>query len=201
MEDNRTINFNENIIFKGITLGDEYSFKIFFERYFKRFCAFALKILEDNEESEEVVAETMAEIWERRKKFKSFKAIKTYAYSTIKNKALNIIKHQKAVRRHAEYAKYAEGGIFFENAVIEEEVCAMLYNSIADLPKECRRVFVLSEIEGLKLREIAEDLGVSMNTVKTHKLRATKFLREKLGKTLIIFLILLLYSQLVMIFL
>lgn len=175
----------ENLIFKGITESDEHSFRIFFDKYYQRFVSFSADITCDIDEAEEIVAETMCSIWERRKEFLSFKAIKTYAYSTLKNKALNVIKHKKAIERHENYVKHTHNSQYFNNKLIEEEVHGMLHQAIESLPSECKRVFILNEIEGVTLKDIAEDLNLSINTIKTHKLRATKFLREKLKKVLI----------------
>lgn len=175
----------ENIIFKGITLGDEQSFRIFFDNYYQRFVSYTLAITGNIDEAEEIVAESMCSIWENRKEFISFKAIKTYAYSSLKNKALNVLKHRKAIERHEEYVKHISDEKYFSNKLIEEEVHASLYHAIESLPSECRRVFILNEIEGIALKDIAEDLNLSINTIKTHKLRATRFLREKLKKLLI----------------
>lgn len=185
----------ENIIFKGITLGDESSFRIFFDNYYQRFVSFTADLTEDTDEAEEIVAESMCSIWENRKGFQSFKAIKTYAYSTLKNKALNVIKHRKAIDRHKDYVKHTYNSKYFSNKLIEEEVHGMLYQAIESLPSECRRVFILNEIEGITLKDIAEDLQLSINTIKTHKLRATKFLRERLKKLLIFLPFLILVVQ------
>ena len=177
----------ENLIFKGITESDEHAFRIFFDKYYQRFVSFSADITGSIDDAEEIVAESMCSIWEKRKDFQSFKAIKTYAYSTLKNKAINVIKHKKAIERHEDYVKHTYDSKYFNNKLIEEEVHGMLHKAIESLPVECRRVFILNEIEGLTLSDIAEDLGLSINTIKTHKLRATKFLRERL-KNILIFL-------------
>ncbi len=70
----------------------------------------------------------------------------------------------------------------FEEIVIEENVHHRLYKAIEKLPEQGRKIFELSVLNGWKEKEITEDLNISLNTVKTHKKRALKSLREQLGK-------------------
>lgn len=71
---------------------------------------------------------------------------------------------------------------------IREEVVRQLYVYIEKLPSEQKKVILLS-IEGYSWEEIAEKLGISVNTVKTHKSRGFKSLRLKLQDSVYLFLI------------
>ena len=63
---------------------------------------------------------------------------------------------------------------------VKEEIIRQLYHHIEELPTEQRRIILL-RIEGYTWEEIAERLGISINTVKTQKARSYRFLREKMG--------------------
>jgi len=67
-----------------------------------------------------------------------------------------------------------------DNFIIEEEVHATLYHALASLPPKSRRVFELSCLEGLKYSEIADEMGISLNTVKSQRARAIELLKEML---------------------
>jgi RNA polymerase sigma factor (sigma-70 family) len=69
----------------------------------------------------------------------------------------------------------------FDDFAFENEVYQLLYDAINSLPPNGKQVIELS-MDGLKNKEIAKSLNISVNTVKTLKLRAYKFLREKLKK-------------------
>lgn len=71
---------------------------------------------------------------------------------------------------------------------LEEEIS----NAINSLPKECQTVFLKSRMENKKNQEIADELGISINTVKYHLKNALKFLRERLEKYLVTLALLLL---------
>lgn len=66
-----------------------------------------------------------------------------------------------------------------EEFLLEDEVHAMVYEAIKDLSEQSRRVVIMT-MDGASNPEIAEQLGVSVNTVKTIKLRAYRVLRERL---------------------
>ena len=67
-----------------------------------------------------------------------------------------------------------------EAAVLKAEVWGEVYRAIASLPEGCRNVFKLSYLEGLKNQEIADELKISINTVKTQKARALELLKLRL---------------------
>lgn len=68
----------------------------------------------------------------------------------------------------------------FDEKILEEEVYAILIEQLNQLPEGCKEIFELSAIEGLKYKEIASNLNISVNTVKSQRARAIKLLKEKL---------------------
>jgi RNA polymerase sigma factor (sigma-70 family) len=62
------------------------------------------------------------------------------------------------------------------NLIIEEETHRLIYNAINELPAQCRKVLLLS-INGLKNNDIAQELDITVNTVKTQKKIAYKQLK------------------------
>ena len=63
----------------------------------------------------------------------------------------------------------------------EQELRLRLYRAIDQLPDQCRKVFMMSRFEQLKQQEIADQLNISIKTVKNHITRALKDLYEVLG--------------------
>jgi len=68
------------------------------------------------------------------------------------------------------------------HAVMNEELRQAMEEAIAALPPKFRSVFVLKDIEGFSLKEIAEMLGISLAAVKTNLHRARLFLRDRLAE-------------------
>ena len=65
--------------------------------------------------------------------------------------------------------------------LLEEEMKNTAKQAVNELPTECRQVFELSRYEGKKYSEIAQELDISVNTVKYHIKNAIKFLSSKIS--------------------
>lgn len=68
----------------------------------------------------------------------------------------------------------------FDFNILEEEVYAVLIEALNSLPEKCKEVFELSCLEGMKYKDIAEQLAISVNTVKSQRARAIELLKERL---------------------
>ncbi len=173
---------SDKIHFEEFRKGNENAYEKIFQKYYPPLCSFALQYLPEKETCEDIVQEVMIAIWEKKTIFKNVDAFKTYLYTSVKNKALNVIKHQKVKTRHEDEIKFLDSEEFFTDKIIEEEVHAILFECYKALPEQCHRVFKLSYLEGLRLKEVAEKLNISVNTVKTQKYRAIKLIKERFEK-------------------
>ena len=79
---------------------------------------------------------------------------------------------------------YIKGDDYPLGRLLEKELEGEIMKAIARLPEDCRRVFRLSRFEEKKYSEIADELGISVNTVKYHIKRALALLHEDLSKYL-----------------
>jgi RNA polymerase sigma-70 factor (ECF subfamily) len=77
--------------------------------------------------------------------------------------------------------KSIDSEAFFIDQVVEEETHRMIHQAIQELSPKCKEIILLG-LEGLKNKEIARELNLSVNTVKTHKLLAYRQLRIKLAQ-------------------
>ena len=68
----------------------------------------------------------------------------------------------------------------FEESIILTEIHRELAAAVEKLPEECRKVFQLCYFQGLDNERVAQEFGVSVNTVKTQKARGKRILRENL---------------------
>lgn len=134
--------------------------------------------MEDKNTAEEIVEECMVYLWERKERMSQVKDIKSYLYTMVKNKAFAHLKQvDKTVSLDAQpYEQFSQSDEF----TIEEDVHAILLNAIDSLPEKCKVVFKLSCLEGIKYKDIAEDLNISVNTVKSQRARALELIKEKL---------------------
>lgn len=150
--------------------------KSLFDLLYLRLCRFADQIISDSATAEDIVQEAFIKFWQRNAEIKDLPAIKTFLYVMVRNACLNHLKHQKVVQKFAQ----TQTEVAEEAAVLKAEVWGEVHRAIASLPEGCRNVFKLSYLEGLKNQEIADELKISINTVKTQKARALELLKLRL---------------------
>ncbi|MBV6641755.1 MAG: RNA polymerase sigma-70 factor [Cyclobacteriaceae bacterium] len=169
--------------------GDKNSLNQLFHQYFHRLCAFCHQYINDVAIAEDIVQDTFISLWDKRTDFTHPQALKSFLYTTVRNKCLNHIKHQLVVQKHESSVIHElHDDEDFSRRVIEEEVFGQLYEEIKALPEGAHKIMALV-LKGLKNREIAEILGISENTVKTQKKIAYARLKAKLDPVLYDFLL------------
>jgi len=157
-------------------LGDEKAFQKLFHFLNKRLLFFAAGIVGE-EMAGDVVQDAFIKLWERREQFSNFNALKAFLYLSIKNACLNLGKHEQVVQRYQQALIEPLDEQHMLYRMIEAEVIDEVHAALQRLPEGCRNVIFLSYFEGLSNQEVADELNVSINTVKTQKVRALKLLR------------------------
>ncbi|MCT4614694.1 MAG: RNA polymerase sigma-70 factor [Marinifilaceae bacterium] len=169
----------EKEIVKGLISGNKSSFRFIYDKYSKELYYYALGIVKDKLLSEDIVQETFVHLWNNHQNISLNYPINAYLYKIVKNACLNQYRHQKVVKKYED--SFDKNEAFSEEEKSELlELIDKLKGSIEKLPEKCRKIFVLSCVEGLKYGEVAEDLGISTNTVKTQVRLAYKRIREDL---------------------
>lgn len=166
-------NLKGNVVFKEI-----------FATYYARIVYFAFQIIGDREEAEDIAQDTFVNFWSQKENVSQHEiAIKNYLYLTAKNLCLNHIRHNNVVK---EYRTKNQFSVFDDtdivNAIVSSEISSRIYQAIETLPGQCREVTRMAYIHGLKNQEIADNLQISINSVRAHKQRAIQLLRDKLDK-------------------
>lgn len=153
------------------------AFKQFFEGFYPSVCLFARKYLKDADVAEDLSQEAFVEFWKRKENFTDLKAIKGYIYTVTRNKCLNYIK-LRDIRANILKDEILTEDYFYE-FVLEEETYRIVHQAVNSLAPQSRKIVWLS-MEGNKNQEIADQLNISVNTVKTLKKNAYKELRNQL---------------------
>lgn len=174
-------------LIRSIRLGDNKALKQFFESFYPSVCIFARKYVRDINIAEDIAQESFIEFWKRREQFADLRALKGFIYTVTRNKCLNQIK-LNSIREDILRNQILSDDFFYE-MVQEEETYRILHQAINGLAAQSRRIILLS-LKGYKISEIADELNISVNTVKTLKKNAYKELRNKLqGHIFILFLL------------
>lgn len=177
--------YKEEQIIAAVNQKDQHGWELFYDRYYAALCSFVASILKQQEDVEDLVQEIFIAIWEGNRIFSDSKELTNYLYRACYNNALLYIRNHQLhdtildLLRQKSEEEDEEEEILYALAV-KEEVIRQLYIYIEELPAEQRHIILL-RIEGHSWEEIAENLGVSINTIKTQRSRSFKFLRKKLG--------------------
>lgn len=178
----------ENVHIKEIAVGNSKALSKLYAEWYKRFFYYAFKLTHEKELSEDLVQETFVLYWNNRKNFTDVLAVKTYFYLTLKNKILSHFRdvsiHKKILNNIVDSNIVEEG-----NLLIVADVCGEVQQAVSMLPQQTQNVIKMSLL-GMKMEEIAAELEISVNTVKTLKKNAYRYLRQRLGylKSFIFFL-------------
>ena len=170
---------------KQINQGDIHAFKQVYNNMFKSLCLYAYKILPDEDKVNDAVQEAFIILWNKREEFSSMTGAKGYLYTVVRNRIINVLRERKS--EPLGVLPYDE--IEFNYQITTEETYKLLHEAIASLPEQTQNVIRLS-MNGHTNPEIAEELDVTVNTVKTLKKRGYNKLREQLKENIFLLILL-----------
>ncbi|UIR56261.1 sigma-70 family RNA polymerase sigma factor [Sphingobacterium sp. SRCM116780] len=156
--------------------------KLLFEQHYKSLCHFAWKLCGDIVEAEDLAQDAFIAYFKNKEHISSHEiAIKQFLYTSIKYAFLNVKRKEKVEEKYWSATPFSEQSVdSFELNIIHSEVLAEVHNIVNSLPIGCQVIFKMGYFEGLSNQEIAKELNISVNTVKTQKQRGLKIVKSKL---------------------
>ncbi|MFT6854283.1 MAG: RNA polymerase sigma-70 factor (ECF subfamily) [Cyclobacteriaceae bacterium] len=173
--------FSDRELFSRIKAGDKSVFKKLFELYHVDLHRFCLSMVRMETISEEIVQDAFVYLWEKRDTIQIKSSIKSYLFTTVKNKSINYIKNELPKQQLSENLSAAS--LFINEDKTEDDLLKIrVQKAIDQLPSKCRQIFVLSRYSGYTYREISEELDISIKTVENQMSIAFQKLRLLLPK-------------------
>lgn len=167
-------------LFDAIKDNSQTAFKVVYEEYFAKLTQFITRMSRDEDLAEEVVQRTMIKVWEQRDKIILTTSLKSYLYKVSYNEYLMYL------RKKSKFPNIEDSVIEAIDELEEENDNDILLDKIRkeidNLPPKCREVFILSKVDGLKYKEIAEQLNISTKTIENHMTKAMRIIREAMLK-------------------
>jgi RNA polymerase sigma-70 factor (family 1) len=163
------------------------AFEELFKKYYMPLTRFAWRYVNCKAIAEEMVQELFADLWEERITWEVEGSLRAYLYSSIRNRSLNHLKHQKVKQKYDPLwmEEKENPTIKFEDHRREEEIREAIKNAIEELPPRSKMTYKLNRYDGLTYQEIAEVMDVSIKTVESQMTRTLKILRGKLSYLLV----------------
>ncbi|MEJ7736805.1 MAG: RNA polymerase sigma-70 factor [Chitinophagaceae bacterium] len=149
---------------------DQGAFGELFAQYYPSLLPFAVSILKNHELGEEVVEDVFMKLWQNRKMLNAINNINYYLLVAVKHTALDYLNKEKRTQHVSlENVELEFGDVELnpENALISRESILVIQKIIESLPDKCKLIFRLVKENGLKYREVAELLNISIKTVET----------------------------------
>lgn len=177
---------NEKQWIEAIGNGDEDAFENLFLTYYSLLCKFAWRYVRSAHIAEELVQDVFANIWEKKETLDPKGSIKAYLYQSVKNKALDHMRHQEVINKYLSERAKMEKKMVYQESIQPEETAFLkaARQAIEELPERARQVYKLHRKDGLTYSEIAEVMEISPKTVESQMSRALNILRSRLSRYL-----------------
>jgi RNA polymerase sigma-70 factor (family 1) len=150
-------------------LDDQQAYRELYTSLYSYLFGFAKTIVQSRESAEEVVSDVFIKLWERRKELEKIENLKVYLYVATRNIAFNYLDKQKRNSTNSiddVEAEFTSIDFDPEQLLITADMLALIQKAIDQLPPKCKIIFKLAKEDGLKYREIAEVLSISVKTVE-----------------------------------
>lgn len=174
---------------KGISnrdLRDRTVYKKVFDRFYRELVAYAHNFLYDLQASEDVVQDIFIQLWENSDQLEIHTSLKSYLYTAVRNKCYNQLRGLKLQDDLNLIELNASLSTEYDMDGHDRNEKQQIYRQVMDIvdgfPEAMRHIFQLRFLEQYKYAEIAEELGISVNSVKTQLKRA----KSKINKAIVI---------------
>ena len=166
----------------ALVQGNEAGLNFFFELYYTPLTWFSLRLTDDQTAAEDIVTEAFLKLWKHRAEIKNPEYIKTYLYRVVQNAAIDLLRSRKRRTIGDKELQYltplSEGTILAR--LVETEFHHQIFLSLNNLPPRMGKVFRMFYLQGKTYQEIADELQISIHTVRNQRLRALQLLRQEL---------------------
>lgn len=161
------------------------TFEDIFKSYFQDLIRFVYSYVNDEEVSKDIVHDVFFAVLRNKKHLDTSYSMKSYLFTLSRNYALNYLKHLRVVAMNEREVVDVLENTGDELEAYEERV-RRLNEKLAELPEKQREVLIKCFVEGRKYKEVADELEISVNSLKTHISRGLKFLRNELREDVVL---------------
>lgn len=147
---------------------DEAAYKKLFMELYNPLVNFSTSFVQQKEIAEEIVSDILINLWEKRKELERIENLRVYLYISTRNQSLkHLVKQKKinSVNLDELDVNLNVSNLNPESLLISKEMIQKLETAIHQLPPKCKMIFQLIKEDGLKYKEIANILNISVKTI------------------------------------
>lgn len=175
----------KNLIGYPVETAGKTAFEALYRLYFVRLVRFCFSIIHQKESAEEIVHDVFLKLWESRDRGPAIDNPRLYLYVSVKNRSLNYLRDNAAVHT-IEISERCDNYIRFdtnpETILLDAEGLRRIKKAIDELPPRCKLIFSLVKEDGLKYKEVARLLDLSVKTVEAQLAIALRKIAAALGR-------------------
>ncbi len=160
--------------------GTEDTFRKVFDDCYENLCRYAFTIVKDFDLAEDIVQSMFLKLWEKRADLDITTSVRSYLFRSVYNQCINQLDHRVIKTKYDASVRVEAGRDEQQPDVFPDELEQNIRKAVDTLPPQCRSIFIMSRYEELRYSEIAERLGISVNTIQNQVSKALKLLREAL---------------------
>lgn len=171
--------YNEKDLIIRISVGDTHAFGEVYIHYYNRLYNIALRYIKEPETAEDAIQQVFCKIWEKREKIHTIINLEAFITKSVRNEIINILR-RKSVEYQYIYQFITEEKIEKntpETLLITQSTNAIFSEAITSLPPQQKKIYNLSREQGKSYAEIADQMHISVNTVKWHVSAALRAIR------------------------
>jgi len=166
---------------QSIAAGDQFAMQILFTRHRDRVNRFIQRFTRDESLAEDALSEVFFAVWRKAGSFKGECRVATWLLAIARNKTLALLRQRKFVALDETEAGLIEDPTDNpESALDKKSHSTLLQKCLNVLSPNHRKIIDLVYYQSKSIQEVAEIVGVPLNTVKTRMFYA----RNQLGKVL-----------------
>lgn len=175
---------NYTDLIAGFQNGQEAAVREIYSMHYRPLCYFAEKLIDNRPGAEDIVVEAFLKMLQKKQEFDSLPGIKSFLYTVVRNACFDLLRKDKIHARATKELEYlsAPDEQYGEHELITAKVLQAIYTEVERLPAQRKRIFKAILMEGKTSAVVAEEMGLSVQTILNQKTKALKTLRLALSK-------------------
>lgn len=180
MDNQRKLNYSDEELILHMQQDDQAAFEQLYHRYWHPLFIFSKKLLNSVPDAEDVVQTVFISLWEKRSQLAIIQSLQAYLFQAVRYNGLKKLNAElsKSVDLDTIHERFLPVVNTFMETLEHDELARIIEEKVSELPEKTQAIFRMSRFEHLSIREIAQSLGLSEQTVKNQLSMALKNLRE-----------------------
>lgn len=157
-------------------------YELLFRQYYGVLCSHAVRFVYTKEVAEDLVSDIFYSFWEKESYRTVTVSFRAYLFEAVRHRCYNYLKWEFRRENNEELQNYDIASVSLQPHEIMEfdELCMRIEQTMASLPPQCRKVFLMHRFEERSYPEIARSLKVSIKAVEAHISKALAIFRKVL---------------------